>query len=84
MKLDEILFNIVRCHGIKITTLGFGTRLQYLATLGRIMSNSAKALVYFHSKIFLNGWRVGFRLKIGLFEYKMTLGFILFTIADIK
>jgi len=48
------------------------------------VSSAAKVSENIHSKFAQNGKRAGFRLKIGLFEQKMTLGFILFTAVHAK
>ncbi len=71
MKLNKIgqkiLFTNVYYLGILLTTERYSTRLKNLATFCRILSDTTKVSVHFHSKFIQNEWRVGLRLKIGHF-----------------
>ncbi len=61
------MFTNVYYLGILLTTERYSTRLKTLATFCRILSDTTKVTVHFHSKFIQNEWRVGLRLKIGHF-----------------
>ncbi len=61
------MFTNVYYLGILLKTEGYSTRLKTLDTFCRILSDTTKVSVHFHSKFIQSGWQVGLRLKIGPF-----------------
>ncbi len=73
-------FAIVYYCGILLTTFEYHTRLLFSLEYCLIQ---IKCLFIFIQNI-QNWWRVGLRLKIGFFEHKMPLRFIMFATVHAK